>query len=82
MRNVNKGEKNLKLWSHRTINSNTTGQENTRTFFKFNNAVFLLRDTLENNRVRNRNLVSTNKTSKKKIKNVFRFKSQKKDKNM
>ena len=82
MRNVNKGEKNLKLWSHRTINSNTTGQENIRTFFKFNNAVFLLRDTLENNRVRNRNIVSTNKTSRKKFKNVFRFKSQKKDKNM
>ena len=37
------------------------------TFCKFNNAVFLLRDTLENNRVRNRNLVSTNKTSRKKI---------------
>ena len=52
------------------------------TFCKFNNAVFLLRDTLENNRVRNRILVSTNKTSRKKFKNVFRFKSQKKDKNM
>lgn len=37
------------------------------TFCKFNNAVFLLRDTLENNRVRNRNLVSTNKTSRKKF---------------
>ena len=52
------------------------------TFCKFNNAVFLLRDTLENNRVRNRILVSTNKTSREKFKNVFRFKSQKKDKNM
>ena len=73
MRKMNKGERNGKLLSNRTKNSNDIG-----TFFYFNDAVFLLhRQYTENNSVSRRTLTVLIKLSRT-FKDLSRFKLPKK----
>ena len=73
MRKMNKGERNGKLLSNRTKNSNDIG-----TFFYINDAVFLLhRQYTENNSVSRRTLTVLMKLSRT-FKDLSRFKLPKK----